>query len=784
MIPPIPKSNFFEKIPEDDLDEQATSFRQLQDGFNAEMKVFRSFEDLKSDEIIVIHQLEYTNEQYSSFLPEHKFDKKSKSNKHGETDFVVIGINFVAVFEVKGLNVLKISSRDDLEACCSKLTSMCCVRRQQREISKREENNLKLKGCCEDAVRQRTRMVNLVKNINSSVDVYQFTIFPNISKDDVDKRYLTDKTLVFSEQLNDFTSFFNENIPQDPFLCRDMRLIKRSLLGLWCINQDNKWDVTSCSLLECILNVDEELKRALVTRQSVDEFKRATSSKKGKKKQKKYPRNDDIVPAPDLFRHYLNINCLSKSQMDVFNCNEELVWIDGPAGSGKTISMLGKIIQLALNATSSQDTYIKKRILLIMVGFEDSPAVRRNHEILSNIDDSIVCEIILNENTLSETEDLLEPQPSKPYVDQFSSSSSTIIILVVQPDTGIFIREEMLSQFKHIFFDDFQFIADRIIYMNSDSRITFTFFFICAWKKFGACLWFLCDDGQSPRNVFEPLDKTKSNRDPSLTGHLREIPPSDMHYPPMSYKRIGRMNFAIPETHGKLQQFDRYEGLSYFSRSHNMFTTFSFSVNLRNTFEISTVLSIIRKHYEDISTDLKGLKYDGEIEVTGEAESSIYYHLIPQTGGHFLRGTRPIIYLIQGANFKDILELEVKRLKGPKSCLRNKDVTVVSDGHVDSLKHLRIGWDLKEDHIDMYDLDSCMSAEWPALVSVQRHDPISCRESYCCSFFPNLYIALSRARVYGSILLYNYDPDSCSYTEDLLSELRQRSDVCKVVDIC
>ena len=63
MIPPIPDSKFVDKLPKDMV-------LQGQDGYEAEVKVFRCFEELRR-KVIILHQLEYTHEQYSAFLPCH-----------------------------------------------------------------------------------------------------------------------------------------------------------------------------------------------------------------------------------------------------------------------------------------------------------------------------------------------------------------------------------------------------------------------------------------------------------------------------------------------------------------------------------------------------------------------------------------------------------------------------------------------------------------------------------------------------------------------------------------
>ena len=48
---------------------------------------------------------------------------------------------------------------------------------------------------------------------------------------------------------------------------------------------------------------------------------------------------------------------------------------------------------------------------------------------------------------------------------------------------------------------------------------------------------------------------------------------------------------------------------------------------------------------------------------------------------------------------------------------------------------------------------------------------------------PLLYTALSRARVHCAVIVYDYEENTCEYTDQLFTELRQRQDVCRFIDI-
>ena len=100
MIPPVPESKHYDifnteegsTIPEGS-DRAADIFRQ-QVEWEAEVEVYRELEKLRED-IVVIHSFERASWVYSLFGSE------TKGNVDGETDFLVIGRNYIAICEVK-----------------------------------------------------------------------------------------------------------------------------------------------------------------------------------------------------------------------------------------------------------------------------------------------------------------------------------------------------------------------------------------------------------------------------------------------------------------------------------------------------------------------------------------------------------------------------------------------------------------------------------------------------------------------------------------------------------
>lgn len=722
MIPPIPDSKFFEKLPHNDA-------KRLQDGYQAEVEVYRCFEELERD-VIVIHQLEYTHKQYSAFVPQHNCTKKkcekgpgihpchkSDNNKEGENDFVVIGPDFVAVFEVKGLIVSKYQS------CCYELISKCSVRRNGVQLSVQEKNAVKFEGCCEGAARQRHRMVTLFEHLNNSMNVFQFTIFPNISKEEVDEEYyLSDSTLLFSEVLENFTSWFNERIPLavNNLVNVNSNTVKCCLLGLWCLSTDNSYDTSDCSLFRCIKDVDTKLKRALVTQWAVDQALAKPSLKNQKPEQKKYPENLEMVKAPDLFKKYLNISCLTQDQLDVFNCEERFLWVDGPAGSGKTIAMIGKIIDIVLKT--------QERVLVITaVG---TAAVQRCHEVLNR--DDITCTVVTHYNFVG-----LGGASYSSSSEELRSCSSRIVILVVRgPITSI--MYDIIERFNNVFVDDFQILYNTLAPSKYDRDN------LAILLSSNNSVWVFCDLGQS---------MTKSD-----------------------LSSVGIFDTVVTRT---LEFRNRFKSKK------------SFSVNLRNTYEISEVLSVIRRVRENFIVNGKVITLE----------------LRQQKNGHFLRGTKPTIYLLRDGEpetWKRILEEELDKLTGgvPDFSLDNNDIAVLYD--VDNIGESRAIEDIvKIKKIKSWNTLFSMSAEWPAVVCMFKFSshnvPKIYRESIkeethsvkaikdqkaeSTIIIPHLYTALSRARVYSTVIICNYTPNKCEHSDKVFSELRKRWDICRIIDV-
>ena len=736
MIPPIPDSKFIDKLPEGVLEGLNEKEKEHQDAYEAEVKLYRTLEEMKNS-YIVIHQLEFSHEQYSAFLPSHFCNKKGckkgpkdhqchKEAKgiEGECDIVVVGKNFVAIIEVKGVCLLG-----------------------------DEKDSPKMKGCCESALMQRKRTKDLVQSIDSSVNVFTFTAFPNISINEVDEQYLKNATLLFSDDLKHLNSIMQycEEYASLLVLSKDSReagdRICRCLLGLWLINVDNSWDQkhSKNDITFCIQDISEKLKNANVTRKLVDNANKP--SKKGKDRNKKYPENPAFIESPQIFKDFLRVNCITQEQLDVFECNERFLFVEGPAGSGKTIAMLGKIINLALNTPPSS------RILLIIAGDTSASVIKSHLKLFNNIREDIIAkEVLFGEQVFKNIEDHLDESHAS-LLSAVKSDNSKIVILEC---SGALARglHHVLKMFDYIFVDDFQTLSDL-----AENNVT------GSTSNFGATY-----KGTLISEGLLPIMRSKALHKTSLWIFCDE----------------GQSWF---EWHNVMRDIktDAWKSAKTFKELflERMFL----SINLRNTYEISSVLSIMRE-------------VNCKMDVTGTVK------LHGQKRGHFLRGTKPVFYFLGddgSTTWRKILEKELNTLCGSDSPLDSKDLIVLHDKNDSNIRHINellvyvkyIPCYFPDARVqNLTDIiaagcDTCISAEWTAVIAINRFTRYSLNDGTtrltelidpASMLFPILYCSLSRARVYAVMVVYDYQKGFCRWTDELVSVLKQRPDICTVIE--
>ena len=104
-------------------------------------------------------------------------------------------------------------------------------------------------------------------------------------------------------------------------------------------------------------------------------------------------------------------------------------------------------------------------------------------------------------------------------------------------------------------------------------------------------------------------------------------------------------------------------------------------------------------------------------------------------------------------------------------------------------------WNEKDNEIMMMWNGHCTSAEWPAVIYIHTCRTIIKDKIYTLSdksekkvtlsdTIPELYTGISRARVYSATIMRDYNATNiCKYDEQLIEELKQRRDVCRIVEV-
>ena len=315
MFPPAPQSKFVDKFPEvmETIKEQKEYDQQVQ--YEGEVKFYRILENMNIG--IVLHGFRLTHKMFNLYVRNHSDQcKRNDKDEEGECDFLVIFEDFLAIFEVKVPDFENRSNPD-----------------------KAFERNYK------DSKNQRKRTRDLIYGIckrikinAQSLKVLDFTVFIEADENLVSKFQSFEKLPAEEKNCILFKNC-NEKILHDIFVEQALLLneenevhekISTTLLGLWCYNDvDGTRKSENVELSDTIARLDQQLRISKISRV----------------KPKQKPTSSCVVNAPKTLRKF-GINFITKDQLALLDNEKRKLWINGPAGSGKTLMILGKIIQL------------------------------------------------------------------------------------------------------------------------------------------------------------------------------------------------------------------------------------------------------------------------------------------------------------------------------------------------------------------------------------------------------------------------------------------------------
>ena len=326
--------------------------QKRQSDYEAEVQVYRALENIE-DNIIVLHGFEYTHHQYRLCNTAHVrkgcSDCKGKNagNREGECDFLVICQGGFVVMEVKNMENVE---REVLE--CEEGFHLCTIGEDGQKptcasVSRQLEA---LTGTFLKSVSQRQKIAELIRCMGPNEKVLRFTAYPNFSKTsrkDFNLSSDQEATIVFKEDLKNFKNWWHINVESCLLQTKpstEWEKLKNFLIAVWCTDKD-RCDKFRCSLGRSVLNIDKNLKEALITFQG--------------KKGKRSISNPGVVEAPGDIKNLVGVKYLTAEQETVLNSKEQLLWINGPAGSGKTILMCAKILRL-VQSTKDENVVVFK----------------------------------------------------------------------------------------------------------------------------------------------------------------------------------------------------------------------------------------------------------------------------------------------------------------------------------------------------------------------------------------------------------------------------------------
>ena len=328
MFPLAPRSKFVDIFPKkmESKKEQKEFDKQIQ--YEGEVEVYKVLEN-QNIGLVVFHGFSYTHKQYSLFVKGHSDDcKKNDKDEEGECDFLVIHDMYLAILEVKVpiWGTLK-------------------------------DQNKAFKSNYSDSKKQRKRTKDLIFGICEWMqltppEVLDFTVFSNVDRSVVSKFPCYEKlspeekeSILFMDDLKGENSNLSQRLAksqessQDGFLrgSQDSSVdetLQLILLGLWCYDDINdRINLKNVDLSETIKDLDCQLRISKISR--VSSVQQPTSSL--------------VVGATKTLR-MLNIKFITKSQKSVLTNGKKKLWINGPAGSGKTLLIMGKVVELLDNS--------------------------------------------------------------------------------------------------------------------------------------------------------------------------------------------------------------------------------------------------------------------------------------------------------------------------------------------------------------------------------------------------------------------------------------------------
>ena len=213
---------------------------------------------------------------------------------------------------------------------------------------------------------------------------------------------------------------FDEGEQQNEYLNRQNK-VRNMLLAIWCTDKD-KFIKEKCSLAHCVITIDEKLRSGKFTFRS---------------------KNPSVIQAPAAIKNFIGVSNLTLQQYTLFNSCENLLWINGPAGTGKTVILCSKIIQIV--KANEGDV-----VVLIRFCGEGNIRTSQYQDAFKKADIRYLEILAVSESTHT---------PSNMNV-QISNAKSTFQVIIVEVAGYVSLtwlsQTLNLLQYYHVFVDDIQ----------------------------------------------------------------------------------------------------------------------------------------------------------------------------------------------------------------------------------------------------------------------------------------------------------------------------------------
>ncbi|KAL5260558.1 hypothetical protein ACHWQZ_G010639 [Mnemiopsis leidyi] len=278
--------------------------------------MYRSLERLK-EPILVLHGFTFTHDQYRICDRNHDTKKcpkcNNKTNKNSEEcDFLIVGPNYFVVIEVK-------NSKPEYDP--------------RRSLEK--------------SIEQRNRVRDLIHVMDERAKVFLFTSFPSLHSEQFDADEVEKNCIIFEEDIGDFGKYWDIKVTgkmledctegqSDQISDYEFNRIKSILVAISCTETDEP-DENRFSLAKTVMRIDADLKGGQIT----------LEQKVGKISKDKRSYNPAVRLAPEVIAKFVGVKYLTPQQEQILQSNQNVLLINGPAGSGKTALLAGKMVELA-----------------------------------------------------------------------------------------------------------------------------------------------------------------------------------------------------------------------------------------------------------------------------------------------------------------------------------------------------------------------------------------------------------------------------------------------------